>query len=352
MQKQLTLNPELPLAEALAHAFEAMLVEARDRSDAALEAPATSVHNFRRALRRAEALLDLTAPFLRKRQLAWIDTALRRARRKTRLLRDLDALHASLSDFAPEIDALAAPSAPPADEGAEATSPRTPSEAIRVLIEAVRGEVASPELVAWRLRGNLRELAGLGAVFRAGLGRVEADALVESLRDTWRTARKAMKEAAREGTAEALHDWRKAGRVLRYQLELLGSAPALAADVSPHLDGVRELTSRLGELTDLFALHGLVRASDRATLGLSPRKLARGLEGLVSARTSDIFARADAVFALRARDLLAPDASSDPDAADEDLPVSVEDAEEVAEPVEALASTEAFGSPDSEVDDS
>jgi CHAD domain-containing protein len=318
MQKQLTLTPELPLADALATAFEAMLSEARERSDAALEAPAASVHNFRRALRRAEALLDLAAPFLRKRQLAWLDVALRRARRKTRLLRDLDALHAGLADLAPELDALApAPLAETDATPEDGPRPPAPSEAIRALIEAVRGEVASPELVAWRLRGNLRELAGLGAVFRAGLGRVEAEALVESARETWRTTRKAMKEAAREGSAEALHDWRKASRVLRYQLELLGSAPALAPDVAPHLEGVRELTSRLGELTDLFALHGLVRASDRATLGMSPRKLARGLEGLVRARTSDIFSRADAVLALRPKDFLAP-AAGDVDADEED----------------------------------
>ncbi len=308
MQKQLTLNPELPLAEALAAAFEAMLTEARERSEAAIEAPAAAIHNFRRALRRAEALLDLAAPFLRKRQLAWLDMALRRARRKTRLLRDLDALHASLADFAPELDALA-PSAGDAPTEGEAAAPQPPSEAIRGLIEAVRGEVASPELVAWRLRANLRELAGLGAVFRAGLGRVESDDLFASVRASWKTTRKAMKEAAHEGTAEALHDWRKAGRVMRYQLELLSTLPAVAADVAPHHEGVRELVSRLGELTDLFALHGLVRASDRATLGMSPRRLARGLEGLVRARTTAIFGRADEVFALRARDFLAPEAA-------------------------------------------
>jgi CHAD domain-containing protein len=308
MQKQLALNPDRSLPDALADSFDAMLAEAHARADSALTDPQGAVHNFRRALRRAEALLDLAAPFLRKHPLAWLDTALRRARRKTRLLRDLDALAERLNELRPEVDALA-DEAPDETAGPdEAAEPRTPTDAILGLIEAVRGELASPELVAWRLRANLRELAGLGAIFRAGLVRFEADALLASARETYRSARAARRKAAREGTAESLHDLRKAARVLRYQLELLASGD-LVASAEDHAAEVRQLVSKLGALTDLFALHGLVRASDRETLGLAPRRLARGLEVLMATRTGAIFDAADAVFALRPRDFLAAMAS-------------------------------------------
>lgn len=313
MQKQLALNPDLSLAEGLAVSFEAMLAEAHARAESALSDPQGAVHNFRRALRRAEALLDLAAPFLRKHQLAWLDTALRRARRKTRLIRDLDALAERLAELAPEVDALAEdPTTPSAGDEGTAERARTPTEAILGLIDAVRGELASPELVAWRLRGNLRELAGLGPIFRAGLARFEADALVASVRETYRSARTARRTAAREGTAEALHDLRKASRVLRYQLELLASG-GLGEGAGEHADEVRRLVSKLGELTDLFALHGLVRASDRETLGLSPRRLARGLEVLMATRTGAIFDAAEAVFALRPRDFLAGPSEAEPE---------------------------------------
>lgn len=333
MQKRLTIEPGLPLAEALATAFEVMLVEARDRADKALDEPHPSLHNYRRALRRAEAMLELCGPFLRKTPHAWLSISIDRARRKTRLLRDIDAVMGVIESIekraletrkeadgkdeeadggyetklAPTPDGSAdegPQTQAPADEANGGTPAVAPASPLRALVEAFRGELATSELIAWRLRKNLRALAGLSSIFKAAVAWVDEDALVDSMRASYRDARKAKKTAAKKGTAEALYNFRKAARTLRYQLELLASRENAPLEFEAAAKDVAKIASKLGELTDIFALRAMVLSTDRETLEASPKKLARNLEELARSRTEAIFELADTVFKPKATDFL------------------------------------------------
>jgi|GEM_PF-2117313 len=301
MQTTIKLDSSSPLAEALASAFEANLREARHHADHAIDAPHTSLRGYRMALRRAEALLDLCAPCLRKRQRAWLSQSIASARRKTRLLRDLDAVGVVVDDLE-GLEALATTEAGTKDE--------TRYDAVRALIAAFRHELATTELVAWRLRKNLRSLAGLSSVFRAALAWVDESVLLEVLRDSYRGARRAMKEAARKGTAGAINDFRCEARTLHHQLTLLASAAKASDELKAAADGIGRVVVQLGALTDIFALRMMVVSANKATLGQSPKKLAAKLDALARSRTDEIFSLASAVFAARPKDFLAAPASA------------------------------------------
>lgn len=344
MQRRLQLDLQLPLGDALASAFEAMLVEARARAEAAIDEPHPSLHNYRRALRRAEALLSLAAPFLRGRQRRWLEEAVAHGRRKTRLLRDLDAV-SGVIELLDALDALdreeepsedanaAVPPETPVDQTADAapeTAGAAPETAdatadteategaasrhagLSALVDAFRGELATSELIAWRLRKNLRALAGLSAIFKAGLGYVDEASLAASARNSYRAARELLATARKKGTAEAIHAFRKGARTLRYQLELLASAEGASPDTVAASEGVARLVSMLGDLTDIFALRAIVRTTDRATLGESPKKLVKRLDAIATAKVAEIFELAGAVFAEKPKRFLAtPEAVED-----------------------------------------
>jgi CHAD domain-containing protein len=337
MQKRLFLDPALPLAEAIASTFESMLVEARERAEQALDAPHESLHNYRRALRRAEAVLELAGPFLRRTPGAWLGASVARGRRKTRLLRDVDAVTHI-------IDALEKLELGEAPEGAAPSAEATAPSPLRMLVSAFRDELATPELVAWRLRKNLRSLAGLSSIFRSAIVWIDEEALVESVRISYRAARKAMRKAADKGTAEALHAFRKAARTLRYQLELLASRPDAAAETVDVAGQVATIVARLGDLTDIFALRAMVLSSDRETLKTSPKKVARALETLAEGRTAEIFAIAEVAFATKAgRFLRGPEVPGD-DGDDAETTDAVTPSTDVcddvtAEPVDETAAT-------------
>ncbi len=355
MQRRLQLDPQLPLGDALATAFEAMVVEARTRAEAAIDEPHPSLHNYRRARRRAEALLALAAPFLRGRQRRWLEDAVAHGRRKTRLLRDLDAV-SGVIELLDTLDALDRDE--PGEEMAEESSPPETSEAraadseptaappaglagedgaasgedggkteesqapasrhagLMALVEAFRGELATSELIAWRLRKNLRALAGLSSIFKAGLGYVDEANLAASARNSYRHARQLLATAKKKGTADAIHAFRKGARTLRYQLELLASAETASADTIAAAEGVARLVSMLGDLTDIFALRAIVRATDRKTLGESPKKLVKRLDVVATAKVAEIFELATAVFAAKPKAFLATPEEAETDVED------------------------------------
>lgn len=324
MPTSIQLDSSSPLAEALASAFEAYLREARHHANQAIDSPHTSLRGYRQALRRADALLDLCAPCLRERQGLWLRDSIASARRRTRLLRDLDAVGAVVEDLA-ELEAPAASGENAEDEARPAEARSNRYDGVRTLITAFKAELATTELVAWRLRKNLRSLAGLSSVFRAALGWVDEGVLLESLRASYRDARRAMRRAARKGTAPAINAFRMQARTLFHQLTLLASAPKASDELKAAAETLGHIVTQLRGLTDIFALRLMIISADKATLGQSPKKLAAKLDDLARSRTDEIFSLAGTIFAGRPSDFLSAQETSDLGRADSEQQLRDED---------------------------
>lgn len=109
-------------------------------------------------------------------------------------------------------------------------------------------------------------------------------AIAPGLRKTYRAARDAMLEAVREDSDEALHEWRKRSKDLRYAIELLSRAwPEALESFS---ESISHLTDLLGQDHDLAVLQEIVdhdfadTGSDEAQKSL--------LKALVSQRRSEL----------------------------------------------------------------
>jgi CHAD domain-containing protein len=102
-------------------------------------------------------------------------------------------------------------------------------------------------------------------------------ALEGGLQRVYRQARNAMREARRDGSDEAFHEWRKRTKDLRYGLELLvRSSPEL---LEPLVDQAHHLTNLLGSDHDLAVLRDFVQ--DQPDLTDSTCEV---LTGLIDAR--------------------------------------------------------------------
>lgn len=209
MQRELKLDFERPLADGLTQAITSMVESARDEERRAAESPASAVHNYRRSLRRAEAVLDLAWPVLRRGSRKWLADSIGRARRGTRLARDVEAVMPLVGKLE-ELEILA-----PGD---------VTLLAVRAWLESRRTEAANDELVAWRLRKNVRALAGVPEVFEANLEPwVDVETVLERIRQSYRQARRVFRVAGKTRKLADVHALRRAIRKLRYQLELLAS---------------------------------------------------------------------------------------------------------------------------------
>lgn len=338
MQRELVLDVEKPIAEALARALEAMIEEARMQARRALGEPADAVHQYRRALRRAEAVLDLSWPMMRKLPRKWLGRSLAHARRRTRIARDLDAV-------LPVVERL---------QELELFDSEDPAlAALRTWLDGCRGELASDEIVAWRLRKNARALAGLADIFQAAIHSwVDVDLVLDRLRESYRTARKAWRRAADSGKAGDVHALRRVTRTLRYQLELLASArppkpveaaspaatgatvegqapaaptpaapsgapperpepPWLAAIAEAH-EAMKSLVKELGSVTDLMALQAMVDEADQEAADFDADRLATILGEITEGRIERALAAAAKAFEVPAKRFLVPASEATP----------------------------------------
>jgi len=308
MQRTLQLMGERPLADQLAGAFSDMLDEARARARDAVESPGPALHDYRRAIRRAQAVVALTWPVLRKRPRRLVAEGLARATRRTRTLRDLDAVLPVLAKL--EAGEL----------GAEDASALV---ALRGFIEAAQAELASSEITAWRLRKNVRALAGLEEVFRVALHQwIEPDMLLEGLRDQYRETRRRFRAAHASGRVGDLHAWRKAGRALRYQLELLATARDLDAGIASLHATFEKQVKQLGQVTDLMALAIIAGESEQEVLGVDPAGLVDKLEALAEARATAAFLDAEPTFVIKPKSFAWPAERALPETSTTEAPAS------------------------------
>jgi len=205
-----------------------------------------SVHEARKALKRARAALRLLRPRLGARAYRRENHALRDAARPLSMLRDARVLLDTLEELARE--------APPHD--------RTALRRVAPELERHRENVRRRWLekddpwkdVEKELRAGRRRAAGwkLGGHGWAALGR--------GLEKTYRAGREAFEKASRAPTAGNLHEWRKQSKYLWHQLQFL--EPARPRALRKLADRAHELSERLGKDHDLVVLRPRLRRRD------------------------------------------------------------------------------------------
>ncbi|HEY2588665.1 MAG TPA: CHAD domain-containing protein [Tepidisphaeraceae bacterium] len=108
-------------------------------------------------------------------------------------------------------------------------------------------------------------------------------AIAAGLRQTYRQGRDAMREAIRDDSDEAFHEWRKRAKDLRYAFELL--ARTWPEAIQPMADAAHHLTDLLGQDHDLAVLQQIVENELKDVCADGEREL---LEPLVKQRRSDL----------------------------------------------------------------
>lgn len=195
-----------------------------------------AVHRLRTATRRVDAALRLFGPLLPDRRSRRLRSRVRKIRRSAGAARDLDVLIARVAQ---------------APHTGQNPLPQDPLPLLAELRH--RRSAAADQLLdvigpadARRLMKQGRRLARRvrrRAVAASGLNGYPADLLQPLLQDFGSAA------AADLSTAASLHEFRKAGKRLRYAVELLNRVDPAA--VSPALVGtLHDLQERLGLIND------------------------------------------------------------------------------------------------------
>lgn len=233
--KATVLENESELRRALIAEFQAAAQAARDAAASADHDVEDAVHEYRKALRRARAVLSLVAKELPRGERRAVKKALQEARRALGNARD----HA----VAPETLA----SLPLSDEA------RTIAKA--VLDSAAEAMPARHEIKQGLAEGAARALAqveALEAALPPAIGWSTVTKGVRSVYDAARRARRAGKRSKR-----SFHTWRRRSKELTYQLDVL--AGYAGSHVTELHHEIESATDTQGPAVDLIMLRDFVR---------------------------------------------------------------------------------------------
>lgn len=260
--KKLTLSPDQPLRQATIDAFGATLSYAVQMAHSATKDPVHAVHEYRKSIRRARAVLKLLRGELGQ-DYKELNGQLRDLVQRTSQLRDLDVL-------AKTLEGLEAPKKP---------KQARDRDAVLALIEAERAKRQALDVPALLL-----EHADTLQTMRFDLTQAMPDeytweGLSQGLAATYKRARRALGAAKHSREDEDIHDFRKRVKELRYQLELLSSRLE-HAHIQDLQTRMGELAEGLGQVTDLLVLRDFVRAKRRA-LKKDPRRLLEHLDDAI-----------------------------------------------------------------------
>jgi CHAD domain-containing protein len=208
---------------------------ARDAIGVLVRDPEAAVHQFRKALRRARAVLALVRDALPREERRAARLALRQARRALGSVRD----HA----VAPE--ALASLQLGEAERAA----------ADAVLAAAVHAMPARDEIERLLAEGAARAAAEVEILEAALPQGIEWTTVLDGLRRTYRDARRARRAAKR--SKRSFHAWRRRTKELALQLQLLTGHAGPRIDELEH--AVAEVAGAQGEIVDLIMLRSYVR---------------------------------------------------------------------------------------------
>jgi CHAD domain-containing protein len=237
-------------------AFRAATSEASVAAGQATAELAPRVHEFRKALRRAGAVLALARPALGSDEYKAIREELRVARRAVGTARDHTVaatalatlpLEAAERESANQLIATLNEQQPNAGE----ISAQMVDGVQRARTAATAFEAALPEELSWR-------------------------SVVKGMAGTYRRARRARREAKR--SARAFHRWRRRTKELSAQLALL------AMHSGPRTQALREeyaeLSDRLGPIADLLMLREVIAAHGASWAPERLAALSTAIEGL------------------------------------------------------------------------
>jgi CHAD domain-containing protein len=244
--KRSLLDDEVELRRTLIAEFQATADAARGAAAAADKNAALAVHEYRKALRRARAVLALVAHALPRSERRAVLRALREARRALGSARD----HAVVPETMAAVEL---------DEVDRSTA----GSILSATDDAVPPVAEIKQLLA---EGAARAAAQVEAL-EAALPQTLSWSVVErGVRDTYDAARRARKAAKRSN--RAFHSWRRRSKELTYQLELLAGYAGSRTSELHH--EVEHVTDTQGPAVDLLMLRDLVRthASGIATAAI------------------------------------------------------------------------------------
>ncbi len=279
--RRLAMRRGLPLRQSVLLAFAGILSHARAASRRATSDPDESVHDYRKSIRRARALVALLRPALGRTATTGLIRELRQAFRATGPIRDEAILLSTLRSTASEDPA------------------RT---AIEQALEAEQRGHGQPGRAAQCLTAGARMLAPLPATLQVVLPREFSIADLErGLARSFRRAQSTLKQAAVSGLETDFHEWRKRVKELRYQVELLASTGS--AELARREDALAILAEELGKVTDLIVLAAeLARRQQAGSLPEAPG-LSRAIHESIRDRARDLLARGEQLFAQAPKDL-------------------------------------------------
>lgn len=260
--KRSILDDDLELRRTLVAEFQATAAAARDAAASVDKNPATAVHEYRKALRRARAVISLVADALPRSERRAIQRALREARRALGTARDHAVVPVTLA--AVELDEV---------------DRATAASILAASAEAVPEHTEIKQLLA---EGAARAAAQFEALEAALPQRLAWSTVERGVRDVYDSARRARKAAKR--SKRSFHEWRRRSKELTYQLELLaGYAGERTAELHREIEHV---TDTQGPAVDLFMLRELVRTH---STGISTEAIER-LSSTIDTQLADLIA--------------------------------------------------------------
>ncbi len=237
--KTTVLENEGELRRALIAEFQAAANAAREASASVDHDVEEAVHDYRKALRRARAVLTLVAKALPRSERRAVKKALQEARRARGSARD----HA----VAPETLGTL----PLSDEE------RTIAKA--VLDAAAEAQPARQEIKQGLAEGAARALAQVEALEAALPAQLAWSTVVKGIRTTYDAARCARKAAKR--SVRSFHRWRRRSKELGYQLDVVaGFAGLRVAEIQKEIEGATDPQSPVVDLImlrDFVETHGV-----------------------------------------------------------------------------------------------
>jgi CHAD domain-containing protein len=228
------IDDEVELRRVLVDELLASASAARDAVGEIESAPAAAVHDYRKALRRARAVLRLVAAALPGDDRRAARKGLREARRALGAARD--------QDVAPE--AFASVALGEVEQAAAAA-----------VLDAVALTAPPTEITKQALaEGAARAAAQIDAIVASLPPAIEWATVVDGVRGVFRDARRARKSSKR--SRSAFHRWRRRSKELAYQLELL------AQHAGPYVHelhrAIETVTDAQGAAVDVIMVRELV----------------------------------------------------------------------------------------------
>lgn len=275
----LTLDRTIPLRDAVAAAFTDEIRHALAVARHAGSKPARAVHELRKSVRRARALVRLVRPLLPQPTRVALEKTLGQVARSTSAHRDTEVLPV----------------------------------AMRALNGKDRKQFTALEAELWARRDTLRRSGEIEPLLRSGAEQLERlppmlasalrpdlswDDLGVGLRDSYRRARKALQHAGKHPNHVLIHDWRKRAKDLRHQVELL-VPPEQLEDV--HHEQLVAVLKDLGQITDLIALRNWAREHGAVADDRGPRALGRAIKAQVHGQFDPVIERGHKYFRKKAR---------------------------------------------------